>query len=104
MKNPSEIKNVLKNKREVSRFKRFSEKFSKQTDVEKVYQDLLASAPEVLNELVVCSKDPSIGFPETKQEWANTRRQYRLHWQKMEIAVQALYNNFSKGIQPIDKV
>jgi hypothetical protein len=105
MNNPSSfLKTVFSNKRELGRFKRFSEKFSKQKEVESIYADLQASAPEVLAELVACAKDPSIGFPKTKQDWANTRRQYRLHWQRMEIAVQSLYNTFAKSVQPIDKV
>lgn len=96
MKNKSTtiIQTTFNNTREINRFKRYAEKFSTQTDPVEIYNDIQNKSPEILNRLVICAKDPSIGFPKSKTEWANTRRMYRLHWQKMEIEVQSIYKDF----------
>jgi hypothetical protein len=91
------IQTTFNNTREINRFKRYAEKFSTQTEPVEIYNDLQNKSLEILNRLVICAKDPSIGFPKSKTEWANTRRQYRLHWQKMEIEVQSIYKDFENA-------
>lgn len=88
----------FRNKREMNRFVSFATKFyshaiTYQQAVEAFTND---NATDLLDTLTGLAKDPSIGFPKDKTGWANTRRAYRTHWQKIEIDVQSCLNEHEK--------
>jgi hypothetical protein len=90
---------IFNNKRELNRFLNHAKKFYENiTSIDDAFdafsKDNCIDAFEVIARNC---KDPAIGFPkEGKAGWANTRRAYREHWSKSDIAIQSCLSEWKR--------
>ena len=92
---------MFKNKRELNRFLSYTSQFYTHAltfeQAEEAFNN--DTAKDIFDVLVGLAKDPSIGFPKEKTNWAKTRRDYRLHWKNVEISVQSCLSQHKKRLE-----
>jgi hypothetical protein len=90
---------IFKNKRELNRFLKHTNKFYENiTSIDDAFDAFAKdNCIDALEVIARNCKDPAIGFPkEGSAGWANTRRAYREHWAKSDIAIQSCLSEWKR--------
>jgi hypothetical protein len=90
---------IFKNKRELNRFLKHTNKFYENiTSIDDAFDAFAKDNCTDAFEVIASNcKDPAIGFPkEGSTGWANTRRAYREHWAKSDIAIQSCLSEWKR--------
>jgi hypothetical protein len=93
---------IFKNKRELNRFLKHTNKFYENiTSINDAFDAFAKDNCTDAFEVIASNcKDPAIGFPkEGSVGWANTRRAYREHWAKSDIAIQSCLSEWKRRKQ-----